>query len=45
MFIASKYEEIIPFSLNKVFEKIGHGKISISTIKKTEAEILNALEF
>jgi len=45
MFIASKYEEIIPFSLQKVYEKIAHEKIPIKTIKRTEAEILAALDY
>ncbi|KAL4466692.1 hypothetical protein ABPG72_009498 [Tetrahymena utriculariae] len=45
MFIASKYEEIIPFSLQKIYEKIGHEKISMNQLKQTEAEILNTLGF
>ncbi|EAR82991.2 amine-terminal domain cyclin (macronuclear) [Tetrahymena thermophila SB210] len=45
MFIASKYEEIVPFSLQKLYEKIGHEKISMQVLKQTEAEILNTLNF
>lgn len=45
MFIASKYEEIVPFTLQKVFEKIAHEKIPIAQIKKTEADILATLNF
>lgn len=45
MFIASKYEEIYPFKLKMVHEKIGHKKISIEKIKKTEKEILESLDF
>ena len=45
MFIASKYEEIYPFKLKLVYEKIGHKKISIEEIKKKEQEILEVLNF
>ncbi|KAL4427084.1 hypothetical protein ABPG74_004494 [Tetrahymena malaccensis] len=45
MFIASKYEEIVPFSLQKIYEKIAHEKISIQQLKQTEADILNTLNF
>lgn len=45
MFIASKYEEIYPFKLKLVYEKIAHKKISIEKIKKKEKEILEALDF
>jgi len=45
MFIASKFEEIIPFSINKIYEKISHRKISISEIKRMEADIMQTLDF
>ena len=45
MFIASKYEEIYPFKLKLVYEKIGHKKIPIEEIKKKEQEILEVLNF
>ena len=45
MFIASKYEEIYPFKLKLVYEKIGHKKIPIEEIKKKEQEILEVLDF
>lgn len=45
MFIASKYEEIYPFKLKLVYEKIGHKKISIEDIKKKEHEIFEVLKF
>lgn len=45
MFIASKYEEIYPFKLKLVYEKIGHKKIPIEEIKNKEQEILEVLGF
>lgn len=45
MFIASKYEEIYPFKLKLVHEKIAHKKISVSAIKLKEQEILETLQF
>ena len=43
MFIACKYEEIYPFKLSTVYEKIGHKKISQEQIKKKEGEILYSI--
>jgi len=45
MFIACKYEEIYPFKLKLVYEKIAHKKISKSSIKNTERDILMVLDF
>ena len=33
MFLAAKYEEIYPFKMRHVYEKIGHRKLSKSSIK------------
>lgn len=40
MFIAGKYEEIYPFKLSIVYEKIAHRKLSPEIIKKKESDIL-----
>lgn len=45
MFIASKFEEIYPFKLKLVHEKIAHRKISVSALKLKEHEILQTLDF
>ena len=45
MFLASKYEDIMPFSLRTVYEKIGHKKFSEEAIMQKEIEILQALDF
>jgi len=36
MFIGTKYEEIWPFRLKTVYEKIGHKKFSEFSIKELE---------
>ena len=33
MFLAAKYEEIYPFKMRHVYEKIGHRKLSKKRIK------------
>jgi len=43
MFTACKYEEIYPFKLKVVYEKIGHKKISKEKIREQEREIMKAL--
>jgi hypothetical protein len=45
MFLAAKYEEIYPFKMRHVYEKIGHKKLSKKNIKNKEANIINALGF
>ena len=45
MFIASKYEDVIPIGMNTLTKKIGHGKYSEVEIKKREVEILTVLSF
>ena len=45
MFLASKYEDVIPLSLKIVYNKIGHKKLSTDQILSREIEVLEALEF
>ena len=37
MFLAAKYEEIYPFKMRHVYEKIGHRKLSKQKVKDQEA--------
>ena len=45
MFIASKYQEIDPLTLDLVIDKIGHGKFNETKILKREKKILMTLKF
>ena len=45
MFIASKYEEVIPLLMKTIINKIGHNKFDIKSIEQRELEILTALGF
>lgn len=45
MFMASKYEDVYPLLMKTVYNKIGHQKISIDTIRQREIDILKAIEF
>ena len=45
MFLAAKYEEIYPFKMRHVYDKIGHRKLSKKSVKDQEAEIINTLNF
>ena len=45
MFMASKYEDVYPLLMKTVFNKIGHKKIPIDTIRERELDILRALGF
>lgn len=45
MFMIIKLEEIIPLRLQTVYEKIGHKKLSMDTLKKKEEEIFSCLGF
>jgi len=45
MFVASKYEDIYPLKLQVVYEKIGHRKLSKSTVKDAEKRILESIGY
>eukprot|EP00359_Climacostomum_virens_P003974 CAMPEP_0204904798 /NCGR_PEP_ID=MMETSP1397-20131031/5063_1 /ASSEMBLY_ACC=CAM_ASM_000891 /TAXON_ID=49980 /ORGANISM="Climacostomum Climacostomum virens, Strain Stock W-24" /LENGTH=277 /DNA_ID=CAMNT_0052073617 /DNA_START=464 /DNA_END=1297 /DNA_ORIENTATION=- len=45
MFIASKIEDVYPFRLEVVYEKIGFKKFSQSKLKRVELEMLKVLDF
>jgi hypothetical protein len=45
MFIASKYEDIIPLLMRTVINKIGHGKFTVKQVTGKELEIMRTLEF
>jgi hypothetical protein len=45
MFLASKYEDVLPLLMRTVFNKIGHKKIPVDTIRAKETDILMALGF
>ena len=45
MLIASKMEEIIPFKVSTIVEKMTHGKIKHKSIVKTEFDILKVMNF
>lgn len=45
MFIAAKYEEVLPLKLETISEKVSHHKFSKLEIKSKECEILQALDF
>jgi len=45
MFIGTKYEEIWPFRLKTVYEKIGHKKFSDIAIKELENEMMVCFDF
>lgn len=45
MFIASKYEDVIPLLMRTVFNKIGHGKIPEKDILAREKDVLISLGF
>lgn len=45
MFMASKYEDIKPLTLQIVFEKIGHKKVSKANIVAMEKDILNVVNY
>jgi len=43
MFIASKYEDVVPLMMKTMVNKIGHGKFSQDLIESRELEVLKAL--
>jgi len=45
MFLASKYEDILPLRMNTVVEKIAHRKLSMEAIRKYEEDILETLNY
>jgi hypothetical protein len=45
MFLASKYEDVLPLLMRTVYNKIGHQKIPVDTIRTHEGQILMALGF
>lgn len=45
MFIASKYEDVIPILMRTVINKIGHNKFEIPQIEDKEFEMLKAIGF
>jgi cyclin-A len=45
MFIASKFEDIHPLKMKIVFEKIGHQKLTVESIKQLELDILKTLHY
>ena len=45
MFIASKYEDIVPLMMKTVINKIGHNKFELAAIQEKELEILRVLSY
>jgi len=45
MFIASKYEDVVPLMMRTVINKIGHNKFSLRQIEDKEMEILRVLSY
>lgn len=45
MFIATKYEDIIPLLMRTIVNKVGHGKFTKQQVNQKELEILRVLKF
>lgn len=45
MFIASKYEDVIPLLMRTVVNKIGHHKFEVPTIEDKELEMLKSIQY
>jgi hypothetical protein len=45
MFIASKYEDVVPLMMRTVVNKIGHNKFELRQIEDKELEILKVLGY
>ena len=45
MFVASKYEDVIPLLMRTVIHKIGHDKFKVSEIQDKELQVLAALDY
>ena len=45
MFVASKYEDIVPLMMKTVVNKIGHNKFELRQIEEKELELLRVNEY
>ncbi len=45
MFVASKYEDILPLKMRMVYEKIAHKKLPIEKIQATELDVLKVIKY
>ena len=45
MFIATKYEDIVPLLMRTIVHKIGHDKFKVEQIQGRELEMLQALSY
>jgi hypothetical protein len=45
MFLASKFEDIIPLKMKTIFEKIGHQKLEPAKIRSLELVIMKAITY
>jgi hypothetical protein len=45
MYIASKYEDVIPLMMRTIINKIGHNKFEIPVIEDKELDILKAIQY
>ena len=45
MFIASKFEDILPLKMKTVHEKIAHKKIEIKVIKSLELDMMKVIQY
>jgi hypothetical protein len=45
MFIASKYEDIVPLLMRTVVNKIGHNKFTVRQIEEKELDLLKIIEY
>jgi hypothetical protein len=45
MFIASKYEDVIPLMMRTVINKIGHNKFEVPAIEDRELDVLRTIQY
>jgi hypothetical protein len=45
MYMASKYEEVIPLLMKTVINKIGHDKFALVQVQEKEIEMLKAIQY
>ena len=45
MYIASKYEDVIPLMMRTIINKIGHNKFEMPLIEDKELEILQSIQY
>ena len=45
MFIATKYEDIVPLLMRTIVNKVGHNKFTKQQVMEKEMEILRVLQF